>query len=356
MSVYPYIYDLVISRFDAERSHQAALKLLRAAQQTPGGLASLELFAAPSDMRLQVECFGLRFQNPLGVAAGLDKNADAVDALLALGFGHVEIGTVTPRPQPGNPRPRVWRVPEQGAVINALGFPSAGAEAACARLRQRSERTVVGVNIGKNKDTALERAVEDYEACARALAALGDYLTVNVSSPNTPGLRELQHGEMLAEIVRRTRVAAGADGPPLLVKLAPDLSDAELERIATVAVDAGAAGIVATNTTIARDGLPAQYQEHPGGLSGAPLRARATEVCRRLYRDVGSRVPIVGVGGIASADDVLERVRAGASLVQLYTAFIFRGPGMAGQLVRDLSAAADREGWRSVSELVGVDA
>jgi dihydroorotate dehydrogenase len=315
------------------------------------------------DERLRLHVWELPFANPLGVAAGLDKNGEAVAALHALGFGHVEVGTVTLLPQPGNPRPRVWRVLEEQAVINAMGFPSAGALDVRARLVPLMPKGVVGINIGKNRDTPIERAAEDYAALVAAMFAVAHYITVNVSSPNTPGLRALQMADELAALLAQVREAnqraaalARRDPKPLLVKISPDLTDAEIEGVAEAAVANGASGIVATNTTTERDQLPARYAQLSGGLSGAPLRARANQVVRVLYRRVGDQAPIVGVGGIASGADALERIRAGATLVQLYTGFTYAGPTLAGRILRELSADADRRGWRSVAELVGEDA
>ncbi len=310
--------------------------------------------------------WGLTFASPLGVAAGLDKNAEAVDALLALGFGHVEAGTVTPRPQPGNAKPRMWRLDEQRAVINALGFPGDGAEAMLGRLDRRGGASVpgvVGLNIGKNRDTPLERASDDYSALVKCFAGKVDFLTINVSSPNTPGLRDLQLVDALARLLARAqeanREAAGARGTsptPLLLKLAPDLEDGQLREIAAAAAEQGIDGVVATNTTIDRQGLSPAQQALEGGLSGAPLKRRANEVARVLYRELEGRVPIVGVGGIASAADVIERMRSGASLVQIYTGFIFGGPGLPGRILKELIAELDRHGWASISEIVGRDA
>ena len=363
LDLYSQLYDTLLSRVDPERAHGMAIRLLNTAQRVPGGLAPLRLLCPALDPRLAVSVCGLNFRNPLGVAAGLDKNCEAADALFAVGFGHVEAGTVTLRPQPGNDRPRMWRVLEQRAVINALGFPSEGAELVAPRLAKLGDNGVLGLNLGKNKATALDRAADDYQALVHRLAQYADYLTINVSSPNTPGLRSLQTAEHLSELIARVAEAnesvaerGSRAAPPIWVKLAPDLEDAELEAIAAAAVDAGAAGLVATNTTIARDGLGPAQKELPGGLSGAPLKARANRVARVLYRCVGQRVPIIGVGGIEDAADVITRIRSGASLVQLYTAMIYRGPALPGDILRQLSLIADRDGWSSIGELVGCDA
>jgi dihydroorotate dehydrogenase len=358
MSLYRVFFRSLISRVDPERAHRLALDALTLAQRAPGGRTALGVLAPTRDERLEVRAFGRTFANPLGVAAGLDKEAQAVDALLALGFGHVEVGTVTLRPQEGNPRPRLWRLTEQRAVINAMGFPSSGVGTVIGRLQRATGPGVVGINIGKNRQTTLEAAADDYEALVRELEGCGDYLAINVSSPNTPGLRRLQAVDQLTGLLRRTLAAAGRlpAPPPVLVKLSPDVADDELDEIAVAAVDLGVAGIIATNTTVDRAGLRAADRERPGGLSGPPLRRRADAVARRLYRRLEGRLPIIGVGGIGSASDLLHRVRSGASLVQLYTAMIYEGPALAGRILRDLAADADRNGWRSIGDLVGLDA
>lgn len=369
MDLYQLAFKHYISHVDPEKAHDRAIRGLRLAASVPGGLFALRRFAPSVDSRLSRELWGLRFENPLGVAAGLDKEAEAYAALFALGFGHVEVGTVTPRPQPGNPQPRVWRLVEQRAVINAMGFPSQGSRAVLGRLgggKARAQREanghILGVNLGKNKDTPQERAAEDYAQLVETFFEVASYFVINISSPNTPGLRDLQLGDHLAALVgvavaANARVAARHAEPPrpLLVKIAPDLEPDEIEAVSEKAVTAGAAGIVATNTTTSRAGLPAEHASKPGGLSGSPLFARSREVIARVYRTVGDRVPIIGVGGVASADQALAHIRAGASLVQLYTGFIYGGPLMIGRMLGQLSAAADREGWKSLDELVGID-
>lgn len=368
LDFYPLLYRAFLGRLDAERAHRLGLRLLAAAERSDGLLAALRrALGATEDPRLHVDLWGLRFANPLGMAAGFDKDAQVVRALSALGFGHVEVGTVTPQPQPGNPRPRLWRVEEQRAVINRLGFPSSGMEVVARRLsRARASlrsATVVGVNIGKNAVTPLERATDDYVRLAERFAGLADYYVVNVSSPNTVGLRRLQAEDQLVSLMRSVVSAAkrGAAGqgrptPPVLVKLSPDLEDDELARLARAARDAGAGGLVATNTTTARAGLAPRHRQLPGGLSGHPLFERARAVIRQLYRAIDGALPIIGVGGVASAEHALAHIRAGASLVQSYTAFIYGGPSFARQLCRGMLADADRRGWTSVAQLVGSEA
>jgi dihydroorotate dehydrogenase len=361
--LYARLYDPLIARIDAETAHRLALRGLAALSRLPGGLRLLERPAPVPDERLRLRVWDLPFANPLGVAAGLDKHGEAVAALHALGFGHVEVGTVTLRPQPGNPRPRVWRAVEERAVINAMGFPSDGSAAVRARLVPLVPRGVVGINIGKNRDTPLERAAEEYAALVATMFQVAHYITINVSSPNTPGLRALQMADELTALLAVVRDAnaraatlARRDPKPLLVKISPDLSDTEVEAVADTAVTNGATGIVATNTTATLARFPARYTHLTGGLSGAPLREQACHVVRVLYRRIGTQVPIIGVGGIASGADVLERIRAGATLIQVYTGFTYAGPGLPGRILRELSADADKQGWRSVVELVGADA
>lgn len=287
-----------------------------------------------ADPRLEREVFGLRFKNPVGLAAGFDKNADYVEEMAALGFGFVEIGTVTPRPQPGNDKPRMFRLTEDDALINRMGFNNQGVDVAATRLRYVKNRDsiIIGGNIGKNKDTPNEDAVNDYTYCFDALFDVVDYFVVNVSSPNTPGLRDLQEKGPLMKILQalQSRNNKAGVSRPILLKIAPDLTDGQLDDIVELVTESGIAGVVATNTTISREGLrsnPAQVQE-AGGLSGKPLRARATEVIRYLVAKSGGRFPIIGVGGIHSPADAIEKMEAGAALVQLYTGFIYEGPNL----------------------------
>lgn len=359
---YDLLYRAIIGRVDAERAHRMAILLLAAAERVPGGLHGLRHLAPEPDDRLRLRVWDLPFANPLGVAAGLDKNGGAVRALIALGFGHVEAGTVTLRPQPGNDRPRLWRVYDHGAAINAMGFPSDGAAKVRARMIRLRPRGVIGINIGKNRDTSIEDAPRDYAGLVATLFEIANYITINVSSPNTPGLRSLQMAGELERVITAVRDAnlqaaelAGRRPKPLLVKIAPDLTDDEIEAIADVAVEHGASGIIATNTTISRHGVPPEFRDLPGGLSGKPLKERANYVVRVLYGHVGDQVPIVGVGGITTGADAIERIRSGATLVQTYTGFSFGGPATAARMLGEMSADADRNGWRSVRDLVGVD-
>jgi dihydroorotate dehydrogenase len=325
----------LLSRLEAERAHRWTLRLLNAAHQ----LGILQL-TAPSLRASPVELMGLTFANRVGLAAGFDKNAVCVDALATLGFGFIEVGTVTPNPQAGNPRPRIFRLREAQAVINRMGFPNEGVAAVCARLRLRRFRGVCGVNIGKNATTPLDRAEEDYAACLKAVYPYADYVALNVSSPNTAGLRDLQGEarlrpllESLLEIRSRLAVQHGRR-VPLLVKLSPDLADEDLRATASVIATLGVDGVIATNTTVRRPGVAGLPRaDETGGLSGVPLFEMATAVVRKLRAELGAQVPIVGVGGIHSAQGAREMLAAGADLVQLYTGFVYRGP----PLVRELS-------------------
>ncbi|KQQ01462.1 MULTISPECIES: quinone-dependent dihydroorotate dehydrogenase [unclassified Rathayibacter] len=335
--MYPLLFSTVLRRLDPERAHHLAFPVIRAL----GLVAPLVRRVTMPRADLSVETLGLRFETPFGVAAGFDKDATAVLGLGALGFGHVEIGTLTAQPQPGNDRPRLFRLIADRAVINRMGFNNRGARAAAgrlARLRNARRRPVIGVNIGKSRVVAVDDAVEDYLISARMLAPLADYLVVNVSSPNTPGLRGLQEIDRLEPLL--AAVEDAADTTPLLVKIAPDLSDDEVVRVAELAVRLGLDGIIATNTTLSREGLqtdPAVVERAgAGGLSGAPLAARSLEVLRLIRTVVPASFCVVSVGGVETAADVQTRLDAGATLVQGYTAFIYRGPLWARSVNRGL--------------------
>ena len=303
-----------------------------------GRLGLLRVFGRP-DPVLAVDALGLRFPSPLGVAAGVDKDASWFEGLGALGFGSVEVGTVTPLAQAGNPRPRVRRLTADRALQNSMGFPNPGADAVAARLEHRRGPTVVGVNVGRSKGATAEQAAGDYRATVLRLAPVADYLVLNVSSPNTPGLRDLQAVEPLRGIVAAVREALAELGleRPVLVKIAPDLADEDVDAIADLALELALDGIVATNTTVSRTGLRSRDVPAAGGVSGAPLRARSLEVLRRLRSRTGDRLVLVSAGGVESADDVWERLQAGATLVQSYTGFVYGGPGWPRRVNRDLA-------------------
>jgi dihydroorotate dehydrogenase len=313
--------------------------------------------------RLSSRVFGLDFTNPLGLAAGLDKQGTALPAWAALGFGFVEVGTVTPKPQPGNPKPRLFRLQRDRAIINRFGFNSDGAEGVARNVagdmaKRGSLR--VGINIGKNKETPNDRACDDYVRTIDQLHRFADYFAINVSSPNTEGLRDLQESRTLRTLVEWVVARVQEKSPhhaiPVLVKISPDMADADLLRSVDAAVEGGAAGVIATNTTVARPGLQSRSQAlEAGGLSGVPLRATANSVCRLLFRHLGQRVPIVGVGGIFSADDAYERIRSGAALIQVYTALVYEGPGMVQSVLTGLAARLARDGFSTIDEAIGVD-
>jgi len=351
--MYRVLFSQVLRRFDAEAVHQATVRALGVISRVPPLKRAIYRRLAPRDPALRVSAFGVHFPSPFGLAAGFDKNAVAFEALAAFGFGHVEVGTVTAHAQPGNARPRLFRLPAQRAVINRMGFNNDGAAAVARRLdRVRSIPAVVGVNIGKTKVVPESEAVADYVASAKALAARADYLVVNVSSPNTPGLRDLQAVELLRPLLTAVReVTEGQPRrTPLLVKIAPDLADEDIDAVADLAVELGLDGIIATNTTIRRDGVPATQ---PGGLSGRPLKARSLEVLRRLHARVGDRLVIVSVGGVEDVQDVWERLLAGATLVQAYTAMVYEGPLWAWRIHRALSRRVRRHGHKSITEVIG---
>jgi dihydroorotate dehydrogenase len=330
--MYGLVFSLILRRLPAETVHRMSFAGLRLLGAVPGALPLLRRVLGPRDPALRVRALGLEFPGPLGLAAGFDKEAEAYEALGAFGFGFVEIGTVTARPQPGNPKPRLFRLVRDRAIVNRMGFNNHGARAAAARLR-RHRNVIVGVNIGKTKVVPEAEAVADYVESAEALAALADYLVVNVSSPNTPGLRNLQAVEHLRPLLTAVREAAdrvSGRRVPLLVKIAPDLADADVDAVADLALELGLDGIIATNTTISRDGLatdPAEVEAAgAGGLSGAPLKRRSLEVLERLRDRAGDRLVLISVGGIETADDAWQRLRAGATLVQAYTGLIYGGP------------------------------
>jgi len=358
MNLYPLLRPLLLA-LDAERAHRLTVwALKRMPARAP----------APDHPILATKVFGLDFANPVGIAAGFDKHAEAPLALAALGFGFVELGSVTPRAQPGNPRPRVFRLAEDRAVINRYGFNSVGAARFRANLAAalggaNSPPVPIGINLGKNKETPADQAAGDYaQGVAECGIALGHYLVVNVSSPNTPGLRALQSRDDLLAISAGTRAAmAAAPGGakkamPLLLKIAPDLAEDDLVDIAAVVRAGHFDGVIVSNTTIRRpETLRGVRRGEAGGLSGAPLKPFALETLRAIYRLTGGSVPLIGVGGIASGADAYERIRAGASLVQLYTAMVYEGPGLAGRIKRELAALLRRDGWSALKDAVGVD-
>ncbi len=325
-----------------EEAHNFAMKQLKFAYSVPvikNWLKSQFIVKSP---QLERELWGLKFPNPVGLAAGFDKDAKYTDPLACLGFGFIEIGTVTPRPQPGNPRPRSFRVPADKGLINRMGFNNDGAKAAAERLKHRKERLIIGGNIGKNKDTPNEQAIDDYVACFKDLYNDVDYFVVNVSSPNTPGLRALQDKGPLMEILNKLMALNKEMGKPkpLLLKIAPDLTNGQLDDIISIVKETGIDGLVATNTTISREGLKTSQAEikqiGAGGLSGLPVKQRATEVIRYIHKNSNGTIPVIAVGGIFTAEDALEKLEAGAVLVQVYTGFIYEGPAIAANICKGI--------------------
>jgi dihydroorotate dehydrogenase len=337
--MYPYIRDLLF-RLDAETSHELSLDVLGAAERLRLlGLFTSEVPSAPVDV------MGLKFDNPVGMAAGLDKNGDYFNALGALGFGFVEIGTITPRPQPGNAQPRLFRVPEAQAIINRMGFNNKGVDHLVTQVKKRRYTGVLGINIGKNATTPVESAVEDYLICLRKVYDYADYITVNISSPNTPGLRNLQFGDSLSQLLAPIKKEQGelhrATGRyvPIAVKIAPDMDDSEVAQVAGILLPEGMDGVIATNTTITRVGVE-EYENgtEAGGLSGLPVRDRSTHVIKQLNSCLGGKLPIIGVGGVFDAASAADKIRAGASLVQIYSGFIYEGPALISKAAAGISS------------------
>ena len=345
MNGFPLVRPLVF-RLDPERAHRLTIRALAAVAPRK---------APPADPMLRVSLGGLEFPNPVGLAAGFDKNAEVPDAMLGLGFGFVEVGTVTPLPQAGNPKPRIFRLPGERGVINRLGFNNAGQPAALARLQARKAARrpgIVGVNIGANKDAA--DRIADYETGTRAMADVADYLTINISSPNTPGLRALQDPAALDELLARVCQARGDFGPPVFLKVAPDLQPADIDAIVRIALHRRIDAVIIGNTTIGRAGVEgSRVAAQAGGLSGKPLAPLALQRLRDFRTASGGELCLIAAGGIGSAEDAWARIRAGATLVQLYTALVYEGPGLARRLVDGLPALMRRDGFASVAEALG---
>ncbi len=341
MPLYPLVRPLVFA-LDAEQAHRLTVRALRAMPPRE---------PAKADSRLSIRIAGLDFPNPIGLAAGIDKDAEVYRQMAGFGFGFVEVGTLTPRPQPGNPKPRLFRLADDRAVINRMGFNNGGFEAARARLARRG-RGIVGVNIGANKDS-VDR-VADYAAGVREMAAVADYLTVNISSPNTPGLRGLQDKGALAELLSAV-AEAGSAATPVFLKVAPDLTAAEIDDIARAATDARMDALVVANTTVSRPELHSKHRGEAGGLSGAPLKALALQRLKDFRTATGGALPLIAVGGIENGADAYARIRAGASLVQLYTALVYQGPGVARRICGELRSLLSRDGFGTLAEAVGTD-
>ncbi|HKJ26924.1 MAG TPA: quinone-dependent dihydroorotate dehydrogenase [Anaerolineales bacterium] len=340
--MYRYLRPILF-KLPPEAAHTLTLKSIGLVGQIPLIRKTLSKIYTPG-ASAPVDVFGLRFPNRVGLAAGYDKNGEAIAGLSALGFGHIEIGTVTPLPQPGNPKQRVFRLPEDQAVINRMGFPSRGAKYLLRQVQKsKPAETILGINIGKNKDTPLTEAAQDYITLVQQCAPFADYLAINISSPNTVGLRELQHSQYLHDLLQAISEARSAASQSLgrrvslVVKLSPDIAISDLDQSLSVILDNQIEGIIATNTTIARPSLASPHAAETGGLSGAPLTDKSTQVIAHIYRQTGGKLPIIGVGGIHSPKDAQKKLDAGASLVQLYTGLVYQGPGLVKQIIEHIS-------------------
>lgn len=340
--MYKFLIKPVLFLFDPEKIHHVIFGILRMKGSIPGFKSLVRLFFDYQKPHLERTLFGLTFKNPVGLAAGFDKDAKLIDELACFGFGFIEIGTLTPKPQPGNDKPRLFRLPEDQALINRMGFNNEGVSVAVERLKKRKSRVIVGGNIGKNKATPNEQALNDYAYCIDALYPVVDYFVVNVSSPNTPGLRELQEKEPLRKLLTfvRSKIDSKLAAKPVLLKIAPDLTVEQLDDVIEILKETNMDGVIATNTTISREGLTTSRevieQIGSGGLSGKPLTKHATEVIRYLRKQLGPDFPIIGVGGIMDEQDAIEKLKAGADLIQLYTGFVYEGPGIVKRILKVL--------------------
>ncbi|MGC5328143.1 quinone-dependent dihydroorotate dehydrogenase [Brevibacillus sp. SYSU BS000544] len=360
------MYRLVrnfLFKVDAEEAHERTISALHRAQNTSGGLDFLRLLYGYKHKSLQINRWGITFPNPVGLAAGFDKNAEVYHGLTALGFGFVEVGTLTPISQPGNEKPRLFRSVADEAVINRMGFNNLGAYAASQNLIDYAASDVpIGINIGKNKVTPNEEAASDYEKCLDMLYPYGHYFVINISSPNTPNLRDLQETESLRMLLRAIRSKTqelekrGKAKKPILLKVAPDMSDEHMRDVVHTAIAEGIEGIIATNTTLSREGLTnPKIAEQAGGLSGRPLTQRSTAWVKEIYQEVGDKVPIIGVGGIFNGDDAYDKIKAGASLIQVYTGMIYEGPGIAKSINKRLVQLLQRDGFTSIEQAIGIE-
>lgn len=352
----------IIKQLDPERAHDLAIQLAKRNWVAPPRFPFIPPAKDPPS--LSTSLWGLQFSHPIGLAAGFDKNGEAVPGLFGVGFSFIEVGTVTPRPQPGNPKPRVFRLEEDSAIINRYGFNSHGATAVYNRLytfnyggRSQDRYGPLGVNIGKNKDTNSEDAVDDYLHGLDVFGELAEYIVINVSSPNTPGLRALQQEDSLRKILgplfkRRDRLMFR---PPIVVKIAPDLTDDELDAICTVAAELNVDGLIVSNTTIDKSGLTSKHRDEKGGVSGRPLREKSNEIIRKVYKKTKGKIPIIGVGGVENGQDAYDKIRAGASLIQIYTAFAYQGPWVVHRMKKQLASLLERDGFATVADVVGVE-
>jgi dihydroorotate dehydrogenase len=360
--LYKNIIKPFLFRMDPEKAHHLAINGLHTVSSVPGVKGLMKsLYGMKSSPELESVLWGIHFANPIGLAAGLDKNAKAVAGFSSLGFGFMEVGTVTPQPQAGNELPRLFRLPEDRALINRMGFNNVGIETMAAHLGKAAPYSIpVAVNIGKNKTTPNEYAEEDYRACISRLYGYGDFFVVNISSPNTPDLRSLQHGDDLNRLLRTVqdemKLQQGKHGgalKPVLVKIAPDLGANEIAYMVQAIMESGVSGIIASNTTLSREGLTHRHKGEAGGLSGLPLTARSTQLIHTLYELTGGKLPIIGSGGIFTAEDAFDKICAGASLVEVYTAYIYEGPALVKTLNRGLRELLQKNGFKCITDAVG---
>jgi dihydroorotate dehydrogenase len=362
--IYQYGLRSLLFAIAPERSHRLAIDLARQVDQNAAIRSIVTNLCSYNDPRLTQNLWGLTFPNPVGLAAGFDKNAEAASAWASFGFGFAELGTITALGQPGNPQPRLFRLPQDQAILNRMGFNNLGSEVVAANLKQylaaHRPTTPIGINLGKSKLTPLDQASDDYLTSFQRFQELGDYFVVNVSSPNTPGLRDLQAIDSLAKIIT-TLQRANDSHKPILVKIAPDLSDDDIRQVVQLSLNEGIAGIIATNTTIRRDNLTTHtlsatgnaITDEAGGISGKPLQARSTQVIKLIYQQTQGKLPIIGVGGIFSGADAWEKITAGATLVQLYTGWVYGGPGVIKSILQDLAGRLETAGLGHISEAVG---
>ncbi|MFC5451691.1 quinone-dependent dihydroorotate dehydrogenase [Paenibacillus aestuarii] len=362
--LYKKLAKPVLFKMDPEKAHHLTIDGLSTVGAVPGGKQLLKsMYGVPYSPMMAQQLWEIEFTNPIGLAAGLDKNAKAVPGFSQLGFGFMEVGTITPKPQAGNEQPRLFRLPVDEALINRMGFNNVGVAEMARNLQKSGKRDIpVAINIGKNKVTPNEQAEEDYRACIQALYTYGDFFVVNISSPNTPDLRNLQHGNDLCRLLDAVMDEMQIQmekhrhpGKPVLVKIAPDLTDEELEMTARTIKESGVSGIIATNTTLSRAGLRHPNKDQAGGLSGKPLTKRSTEVIRRIYQLTEGKLPIIGSGGIFTAQDAYDKIRAGASLVEVYSALIYEGPELLRRLNEGLQQLLKRDGFTHISQAIGAD-
>ncbi|MFD2613228.1 quinone-dependent dihydroorotate dehydrogenase [Paenibacillus gansuensis] len=362
--LYTNVAKPVLFRMDPEKAHHLIVNGMRRTAGWPGMLPLLEsMYGVKETPELSMDLWGLHFPNVIGLAAGLDKNGEAVPGFSSIGFGFAEVGTITPVAQAGNEKPRLFRLPEDEGLINRMGFNNVGAETMALHLQKVSKRSIpIAVNIGKNKNTPNEEAESDYRKCIRALYRHGDFFVVNISSPNTPDLRSLQHGQELKSLLAAVtdemliqHATAGGKVKPVLVKIAPDLNDHELEMITDTISKSGVSGIIATNTTLDREGLKHRHAKEAGGLSGRPLFEKSTAMVKKIYKQTGGKLPIIGSGGIFNAQDAYDKIKAGASMIEIYTALIYKGPGINREIHAGLRELLRRDGFKHISEAVGTE-